>query len=116
MEKSIEINRLEWAKVKEWVHQRFGKYPSVTTLLFIIGLQEIGILIDGLEKEEKEEVIHVGNCTVLGLGGYYKRLRTDIEGWPHFEPTSALDGLTAENQESVIKHYIIEYFKKEIEL
>jgi len=56
MKEEIQIDRVKWAQVKEFIKNRFGEYPSVTTALFIIGLQEIGQPHAELSKEEKQEV------------------------------------------------------------
>lgn len=111
MKEEVVVDRLEWAKVKEFVKERFGDYPSVTTALFIIGLQEIGQVIPELSKEQKQDVIHVGVCTLMSQDGFYKRVQNDSDGWPHYEATKKMENIDIDNQENLLKNYIIKYFK-----
>ena len=77
------LNR--WKRVEEMIVQRFGEKLDEQTILFIIGLQELGKGPSDYKKEEKLDIIHIGICTVLSKYGYYEIIGKDDEGWPHFK-------------------------------
>lgn len=105
----MDINK-EWEKVKLFVQNRFGETLDIQTILYIIGLQELGKNHQPLQKEQKVDIIHIGTCTVLISYGYYKKIGLDFEGWPHFKNIKKLPNhLVGELQENFMKKAIIEY-------
>ncbi len=106
----IDIN-IEWVKVQLMVRKKFDEVLDVQSILFIIGLQELGMNFQELKKEQKLDVIHIGVCSVLLPFGYYKKLGLDNEGWPHFKNIKKLSNdLIGEQQELLMKRAIIKYF------
>jgi len=100
-----------WETVEEIVLQRFGEKLDEQTILFIIGLQELGKGKKEYEKEEKLDIIHIGICTVLGKLGYYQLIGKDDEGWPHYKNIKKLPiELQGNSQEIFLKKAIINYF------
>jgi hypothetical protein len=100
-----------WKKVEEFVAQRFGEKLDEQTILFIIGLQELGKNDADYKKEEKLDIIHIGICTVLSSYGYYQLIGKDDDGWPHFKNIKKLpNNAIGENQELLLKEAIIKYF------
>lgn len=101
----------EWEKVLEMVENRFGEKLDEQTILFIIGLQELGKGHGEFKKEEKLDIIHIGICTVLSKDGYYKLLGKDEDGWPHYKSIKKLPNtIVGEFQEAFLKKAIIDYF------
>lgn len=101
----------EWNKVQELVQNRFGEKLDEQTILFIIGLQELGKGMDNYKKEEKLDIIHIGICTVLMPYGYYKFIGNDDEGWPHFKNIKKLPAdLQGESQKKFLREAIVNYF------
>ena len=101
----------EWLKVEKMVFKRFGEKLDEQTILFIIGLQELGKGDADYKKEEKLDIIHIGVCTVLSEFGYYEFIGKDDDGWPHFKNIKKLPNeIQGERQESLIKQAIIKYF------
>ena len=100
-----------WKKVEQLIENRFGEKLDEQTILFLIGLQELGKGDIELKKEEKLDVIHIGVCTVLSKYGYYKLLGKDDDGWPHFKNIKKLPHTTTgKPQEVFLKKAIIDYF------
>lgn len=100
-----------WNKVEKLVLQRFGEKLDEQTILFIIGLQELGKGKKEYDKEEKLDIINIGICTVLGKLGYYQFIGKDDEGWPHYKNIKKLPNeLQGNNQEIFLKKAIINYF------
>ena len=101
----------EWLKVEKMVFKRFGEKLDEQTILFIIGLQELGKGDADYKKEEKLDIIHIGVCTVLSQFGYYEFIGKDDDGWPHFKNIKKLPNeIQGELQENLIKQAIIKYF------
>lgn len=102
--------KTEWNKVSQMVEQRFGEQLDEQTILFIIGLQELGINNENFKKEEKVDIIHIGLCTVLSKYGYYQCIGKDDDGWPHFKNIKKLPNKTkGEFESALLKKAIIEY-------
>ena len=103
------LNR--WKKVEEMIKERFGEKLDEQTILFIIGLQELGKGVSDYKKEEKLDIIHIGICTVLSKYGYYEFIGKDDEGWPHFKNIKKLpNDIQGENQQILLKRAVIDYF------
>lgn len=101
---------IEWIKVQLFIRKRFDEVLDVQTILYIIGLQELGKNHQPLLKEQKIDVIHIGTCTVLMPYGYYQPIGLDDDGWPHFKNIKKLpNDMVGELQENLMKKAIIEY-------
>src|SRR5215218_9266466 len=96
-----------WWKLEERMLQRFGKKPDVESILYLIGIQELGDIRKKFSKEQKQDLMHVGICTVLLPGGYYELTSVDEDGWPHFEQLKELPVMNAFEQEAFLKDYIL---------
>ena len=102
----------DWGKVTDMIEQRFGEALDEQTILFLIGLQELGFNNKEFKKEEKVDIVHVGICTVLTPLGYYQFIGNDDDGWPHFKNIKKLPNTTkGENEIALLKNAIIDYFK-----
>ena len=100
-----------WWKLEEKLIERFGKKPDVETVLFLIGIQELGEIKAKFSKEQKQDLMHVAICTVLMPSGYYEIEGVDAEGWPHFKQLKAMPELNAFQQEAFLKDHILLYFQ-----
>lgn len=92
---------------------RFGKKPDMEAILFLIGLQETGFLRAKVTKEQKQDIMHVAVCTLLGQSGYYLLEGRDEEGWPHFKQLKEIPVLQLIEQENFLKDHILLYFEKQ---
>jgi len=102
---------LRWYKVRNRVKEEFGQRPDLNAILFIIGMNEVGIVKEVWEKEEKLNLMHVAVCRLLSPEGYYKLMGTDEEGWPHYEAVKGIPPLSMKEQEELLKRKIVEYFE-----
>ena len=100
-----------WWKLEEKLMERFEKKPDVETILFLIGIQELGDVKAKFTKEQKQDLMHVAVCTVLMPSGYYELERVDEDGWPHFKQLKAMPELNAFEQEAFLKDHILLYFQ-----
>ncbi len=101
---------VRWAQLEAKLQQHFGKKPDLIALLMLIGIQETGLHKSNFSKEEKQDLIHVGTCRVLSISGYFRKVYTDQEGWPHWEPAKELPALDVAGQEQLLREHILAYF------
>lgn len=101
----------KWEQVERLVEERFGEKLDQQSILFIIGLQELGKGLKSYKKEEKLDIIHIGICTVLMPYGFYKKIGDDDDGWSHFKNIKKLPNtIKGESQENFMKEAIVNYF------
>ncbi len=99
-----------WWDLERKLMDRFGKKPDVDAILFLIGLQEIGLSQEKISKEQKQDLMHVAICTILSSSGYYIVEGKDQEGWPHFKQLKNLPIMNMIEQEAFLKDHILLYF------
>jgi hypothetical protein len=104
---------LHWLKVQHFVKDKFktNDLPKQDTILFIIGLQELGILKKNLSLEQKLDITTCGTCQVLSIEGYFERAGLDNDGWIIWEQKKSLDEFDDSQKERIIKLLIIKYFE-----
>mgnify|MGYP000235544481 CR=1 FL=1 len=102
----------QWRKVLAFFEPDHGKL-DVSSVLFLIGIQELGKGFIKLSKDKKLEVMHIGVCTVLVPYGYYEPLGEDKDGWPHFENLKKLPALNNDEQQRLMKEAVVKYFKSQ---
>lgn len=108
---AIGYNEEAWKEVLNNLEKRFGKKPDLQTIIFLVGHRELGKQQITFTKEQKQDLIHVGICTLLSQANYYTFLDNDEDGWPHFEYNREMPKLNNEQQEQLLKKMIIKYFK-----
>ena len=104
----------EWLKVRHIVKDAFGKpiLPDLQSILFLIGLQELGSIRTEFTKEEKMDLMHIAVCSLLSRKGVYEFIGRDEEAWPHYKQVTAIDTKGVDDQEKLLKECIIEYFSE----
>jgi hypothetical protein len=117
MSLEIKDNQEIWSNLIRFLKETTGKKPNdLNSVLFLIGIQELGKGNLRFSKEEKQDILHIAICKVLSFGGFYSLDGIDEEGWPHWQLLKPLPLFDILTQETLLKHYIIEYFRKEIGL
>ena len=111
-ETDIDFDLEEWNNVLNKLQKQFGNTPDVQTIIFLVGHRELGKHQVKFTKEQKQDLIHVGVCTLLSQADYYTFLDFDQDGWPHFEYNREQPKLDNIQQEKLLKKMIIQYFKK----
>jgi len=109
----MEDNQTDWEKVIDFFKEKFtdGQEPEMDTILFLIGVRELGKIKPKFTKDEKVNLMHIATCKLLEPKGYYKFLKRDEEDWPHYERVKLLPPMNAKEQEKFMREAIIEYFK-----
>ena len=104
-----------WGKVELFFEKNFDteKNVPVETMLFLIGVQELGSGKQKYSKDDKVNLIHIAVCRLLEPFGYYRFSHYDNDGYPHFEETESLPELKPNEQQILMKKAIIQYFMDE---
>ena len=102
----------EWLRIRHSIKEALGRedLPDLNAILLLIGVQEYGHIKEKFTKEEKQDLMHIGVCTLLSLDGYFEFKGRDEEGWPHFEEVAALKVSGVEAQEKLLMEKVIQYF------
>jgi hypothetical protein len=100
-----------WDILANKINKRFDDTLDVESVLFVIGIQELGQVIDKFTKDQKLEVIHVAVCVILEPFGFYEFEGRDKDAWPHWKVVKELPRLDNNQQEQLIKEGILEYMK-----
>lgn len=99
-----------WQLLTMQLAERFGKSPDLNAILLLIGIQEVKNTKKEYSKEEKQDAMHVGICTLLIPSGYYIHDGYDVDGWPHFTQTKDLPNNNLIEQENFLKDHVLLYF------
>ncbi|MTI20220.1 hypothetical protein E1176_04235 [Fulvivirga sp. RKSG066] len=116
IKKDLELAR-SWEALRLQLKEVIGKKPKdLNSVLFLIGVQELGKGKKTFSKEEKQDLMHIAICKVLSLSGFYELEGLDEEGWPHWKLVKKLPHFDLLEQEKLLKMHVLEYFKTETSL
>jgi len=101
---------LRFQKVKTELEKNFGEGMDVQSILFLIGVNELGVGYREFSKSEKTDVLHIAVCTLLEPYGYYQFEKRDEENWPHFKLIKELPAINDREQQHLIKEAMTDYF------
>lgn len=101
-----------WWNLEAKLAERFEKKPDMETILFLIGVQELGVLKEKFTKEQKQDLMHIAVCSLLSQSGYYEMEMVDEDGWPHYKQLKQMPDMTAIEQENFLKDYVLLYFEQ----
>ncbi len=101
-----------WKKVEQFFEENFQteKNVPIETILFLIGVQELGGGKQKYTKDDKVNLIHIAVCRLLEPFGYYRFTEYDPDGFPHFEELQQLPELKPNEQQILMKKAVIQYF------
>ena len=106
--------KTKWNNLKTKLSVDFSdnEIINLDSIIFLIGIQELGQFQKRFNKQKKLEVIHIAVCKLLSDYGYYEYDYTDNDGWPHYKLIKKLPNLKAGEQTILMKKAIINYFMK----
>ncbi len=104
--------QIRWWALEAKLVERFGKKPDMETLLFLIGVQELGIIAEKFTKEQKQDLMHIAVCKLLESSGYFELDYTDADGWPHYKQLKPMFGVNPIEQENFLKDHVLLYFEQ----
>ncbi len=103
----------KWKSVEDYLKERFDKKLDVKSILFILGLRELGRKETSLTKEEKMDLMNIGFCKIASTSGYFQLEETDKDGWPIWKQAKPLPKMNTKEQEIFIKEHVVKYFETE---
>ncbi|MCU0448005.1 MAG: hypothetical protein MUE85_24150 [Microscillaceae bacterium] len=110
---SLDLER-KWELLLDKLATLVGKRPeNLDTVLFLIGVQELGQGVKVFTKEQKQDLMHIAICRILSKIGMYELVGQDQDGWPHWQATGNLPALSLGEQEDLLKMHALEYFEDE---
>jgi hypothetical protein len=111
---AAEINK-KWIELQDKIARDFDSdKPDVKVMLFLIGVQELGQGPRKFSKRQKEELMHIANCKLFSMMGFYELEGLDQDGWPHWKLVQTVPNYTLLEQELLLKSLIINYFEEEV--
>ncbi len=102
----------DWIVITKYLSELFDtEKPDLQTVLFLIGVQELGQGPKKFSKREKEELMHIAVCRLFSDLGYYELQGVDEQGWPHWNLRKKIPPYSYIEQEYLLKSLAVEYFK-----
>ncbi|MCC6461703.1 MAG: hypothetical protein IT260_14610 [Saprospiraceae bacterium] len=103
----------EWLRVQHLVQDAMRRetLPDLNTVLFLIGMQELGRWKKNFNKEEMQDLMHIAVCRLLGYDGFFEFVGRDEDGWPHWRQVLEMPVQAVHEQERTLKVNAVRYFK-----
>ena len=104
----------EWLRTQHVVKDAMRRetLPDLNTVLFLIGIQELGRWKKDFSKEEKQDLMHIAVCRLLSYDGYFEFVGRDEDGWPHYRQALEMPEQNTLQQEKMLKINAVRYFKE----
>lgn len=102
-----------WRQLNARLAEQFGKTMTTESILFLIGVRELGAGPREFSKEEKVDLMHIALCRLLSQSGYYELEHIDQDGWPHWKLLKPLPHTDMFSQEHLLREHILSYFESE---
>jgi hypothetical protein len=101
-----------WELVVEKLSDQFadGDRMDLDSIIYLIGIQELGQFHRDFKKDQKLELMHIAICKLLEPYGFYEFDFVDEDGWPHYKVKAQLPFLKAGEQSVLMKEAIVNYF------
>ena len=105
--------KTRWDYLTKELTQQFsdGDVLNLDSIIYLIGVQELGKGKKVFKKDEKINLMHIAICKLLEPYGYYEFDFFDKDGWPHYKVVTELPNLKPGEQAVLMKEAIIHYFE-----
>ena len=103
----------QWNYLVEKLTQQFsdGDVLNLDSIIYLIGVQELGQGKKAFKKDEKINLMHIAICKLLEPYGYYEFDFFDKDGWPHYKIVTDLPNLKPGELAVLMKEAIRHYFE-----
>jgi hypothetical protein len=103
----------KWEYLVETLSDQFaeGDDLNLDSIIYLIGVQELGQGQRRFKKDEKINLMHIAICKLLEPFGYYEFDYFDEDGWPHYNMLTELPNLKPGEQTVLMKEAIVIYFE-----
>ena len=101
-----------WESVVRIISEKFSDQDplDLDAILYLIGVQELGIGAKEFKKDEKLNLMHIAICRLLEPYGYYEFDFYDDDKWPHYKVREELPTLKPGEQSVLMKEAVVTYF------
>jgi|TARA_B110000977_G_C10674411_1_gene336996 hypothetical protein len=101
-----------WELLVQIISDRFadGDRLDLDSIIYLIGVQELGLGAQKFKKDEKLNLMHIAICRLLEPYGYYEFDYFDDDKWPHYMVKEELPTLKPGEQSVLMKEAIVHYF------
>ena len=104
----------DWFELVNALEKIIGKRPNdLNAVLFLIGVQELGLGAKEFSKEEKQDLMHVATCELLSYDGYYELSHRDEQGWPHYNLLKTVPKDVIKIQVRLLRKNALKYFRSQ---
>jgi hypothetical protein len=106
--------KIKWEDLVRQLSNDFadGDTLDLDAIIFLVGVQELGMGYRRFKKDEKLNLMHIAICRLLEPYGYYDYMGRDQDGWPHYELKENLPSLKAGEQSILMKEAVVRYFEE----
>lgn len=103
----------KWEALVQRISDRFGdgEELDLDAIIFLVGVQELGMGSRRFKKDEKVNLMHIAICRLLEPYGYYEYEGRDPDGWPHYTLLEELPSLKPGEQSVLMKEALVRYFE-----
>ena len=103
----------KWEALVQRISDRFGdgEELDLDAIIFLVGVQELGMGRRRFKKDEKVNLMHIAICRLLEPYGYYEYEGRDPDGWPHYTLVEELPSLKPGEQSVLMKEALVRYFE-----
>ncbi|NBL65414.1 hypothetical protein GV828_09410 [Flavobacterium sp. NST-5] len=111
MSRDIQLKE-RWENLVQKLSAQFadGDELDLDSIIYLIGVQELGKVHQKFKKDEKVNLMHIAICRLLEPYGFYEFDFFDRDGWPHYKVKEELPSLKAGEQTVLMKEAIVNYF------
>jgi hypothetical protein len=103
-----------WFELINALELILGKRPSdLNAVLFMIGVQELGLGAKEFSKEEKQDLMHIATCELLSFDGFYQFSHRDEQNWPHYDLIKPVPKEVIKFQVRLLRKNALIYFRKQ---
>ena len=104
-----------WELLVQIISDRFadGDRLDLDSIIYLIGVQELGLGAQKFKKDEKLNLMHIAICRLLEPYGYYEFDYFDDDKWPHYMVKEELPTLKPGEQSVLMKEAIVHYFTEQ---
>lgn len=105
--------KMQWEEIQNSISEKFGggEKMDLDSIVYLIGIQELGKGYQKFSKDEKLNIMHIAICKLLEPFGYYEFNYFDEDGWPHYDVIDELPTLKGGEQSVLMKEAIVLYFE-----
>jgi hypothetical protein len=109
-------NQENWEMLVLEVSKKFRVTADFDFMLFLIGVHELGQGMREYSRNEKMDLINLGECILLERCGYLEFKENDQQGWPQFAEKEILKTLSFSFLNHELKRAAFNYYTNQLSI